>query len=114
MGMWGFEAWDNDAAADWFGGLMDRTRLREHWLATMSQQVFDDEAEDMRAGVWLFAQLGRVYIWPIDHFDADLQRALDVADQLLASEFLKSEVPEYVQGIQRDRDAIAARQKKSA
>ncbi len=62
MGMWGFEAWDNDGAADWFGELMSRTGLRDEWHATMTQDFSDDEADQVRAGVWLFAQLGRVYV----------------------------------------------------
>ncbi len=30
--MWGSKPYDNDTAADWFGGLMDKTKLRKRWL----------------------------------------------------------------------------------
>ncbi len=33
-----------------------------------------------------------------------------MADKLLASTYLQEEVPEFLQAIQRDRDAIAERQ----
>lgn len=111
MGMWGFEAWDNDGAADWFGGLMSGTGLRDQWHATITQEFYEDEAEEVRAAVWLFAQLGHVYVWPIANYDEDVQLALDVADKLLASSYLREEVPKFLEGIQRDRDAIAARKK---
>jgi len=111
MGMRGNEAWDNDGAADWFGGLMSSTGLRDKWHATMTEEFYDDEAEQARAALWLFAQLGRVYIWPIDHLDDDVKLALEVADKMLARDYI-AEVPDYRAGIQRDRDAIAQRQKK--
>ncbi|HDN60149.1 MAG: hypothetical protein DRP93_05335 [Candidatus Neomarinimicrobiota bacterium] len=31
MGMWDIEPYDNDAAADWLGDLMDSTKLGEAW-----------------------------------------------------------------------------------
>jgi len=109
--MWGFEAWDNDSAADWFGDLMGGTKLRGRWLEAMTGDFDGDEAEQPRAALWLFAQLGHVYVWPIDEFDADVKLALNVADKLLSDEYLKEEIPDFLEGVQRDRDAIAARQK---
>ncbi len=50
--MWDFEAWDNDSAADWFGGLMAETNLREKWLETISHK--DEGHLKKRGAVWPF------------------------------------------------------------
>lgn len=57
MGMWDVEAWDNDGAADWFGELMEATKLRDHWLEGIQADV-EEEYQQVRAAVWLFTQLG--------------------------------------------------------
>jgi len=75
MGTWAFEPWDNDEAADWYGELMDRTRLREAWLEGIQADPGDAPATVRAAGA-LFLMLGRVYVWPIDHLDRDLETAI--------------------------------------
>ncbi|RWZ45976.1 hypothetical protein ELQ90_16420 [Labedella phragmitis] len=75
MGAWDREPWANDSAADWFGDLMDSTSLREQWLAGISADP-EEEFEVVRAGAWLFIQLGRTYVWPIENLDDDLERAI--------------------------------------
>ncbi len=114
MGMWDFEAWDNDSAADWFGDLMDTTGLRDTWVQTMQEAVAEDELHEFerpRAALWLFAQLGRTYIWPIDHIEGDLDLCLNVADKILALDYLPEEAPEFLELVKRDRDAIAKRKR---
>ncbi|MEM9540550.1 MAG: DUF4259 domain-containing protein [Cyanobacteria bacterium P01_E01_bin.42] len=81
MGMWGIEAYDNDCAADWLSDLMDSTKLREAWLKGINTDL-DDEPEIPRAAVWLFVQLGYVYVWPIANYNKDLELAISVADRL--------------------------------
>lgn len=81
MGTWNTEAYDNDAAADWFGDTMKATKLRDHWLECI-QNDFNTEFNTSRAAVWLFIQLGRVYVWPIDTYKVDLDLAIKVAGDL--------------------------------
>ena len=111
MGMWDFEAWGNDSAADWFGDLMEATKLREHWLNGIQGDA-EDEYEEVRAAVWLFAQLGRTYIWPIDHLDADLELAISAAKTLLANEWLQEEAPDFLTKVRDELADIESRRKK--
>lgn len=69
MGDWGVEPWENDAAADWFGTLMKRTSLRELWVEGIAETGGD--GEKVLAAAWLFVQLGRVHVWPVEYFDED-------------------------------------------
>ena len=61
--MWALQPWDNDQAADWFGGFMDRTRLRDEWLKGIQADPVD-EPDIVRAAAAVFVMLGRVYVWP--------------------------------------------------
>ena len=108
MGMWDFEAWDNDSAADFFGDLMSETGLRDKWLKVMEG---DFGQEEKRAAVWLFAQLGRVYIWPIDNFDEDIELALSVGEEIAASPYLNEEVPPFIEKLKADLEVIRSRKK---
>ena len=84
MGMWAFAPWDNDAAADWYGDLMERTKLREEWLKGIDSDP-EESPEVVRAAGALFVMLGRVYIWPIDGYDEDLERAIRAMSRLVSS-----------------------------
>jgi hypothetical protein len=68
----GLKPWDNDEAADWFGDLMDRTQLRKEWLNGINADPVDSPGV-VRAAAALFVMLGRVYVWPIETFDQDLE-----------------------------------------
>ncbi len=109
MGMWDFEAWDNDSAADWFAGLMDETKLRDKWLKAINDE--DSGQEARRAAVWLFAQLGRVYIWPISNYDEDLELAITVGEEIAASKGLIDEVPPFIEKLKLDIEEIKKRRK---
>ncbi|MCP3924948.1 MAG: hypothetical protein GY714_20415 [Desulfobacterales bacterium] len=109
MGMWDFEAWDNDSAADWFGDLMDETNLRGKWLETISSK--DEGHSEKRATVWLFAQLGRVYIWPIENYDSDLELAIKVGEEITESEWLNEEAPPYIEKLKADVEILKGRRK---
>lgn len=82
MGTWDNKPYDNDGAADWFASLMDKSQLREHWLRSLETCNLDDRPEIARAAVWLFIQLGRIYVWPIENYQADLQLAITTAEKL--------------------------------
>jgi len=110
MGMWNFEAWENDSAADWFGELMDGSEIRSRWLAGLNNDP-EEEHEVVRAAVWLFAQLGRVYIWPIEKYGEDLEAAVKAGERLVAVEWLREEAPEYIEKLEADLEQIKARRK---
>jgi hypothetical protein len=88
MGMWASAPWDNDEAADWYGDLMDRTKLRERWLEGINEDT-DDSPGVVRAAGALFVMLGRVYIWPIKTFDADLEIAIEALSKVARTEEYK-------------------------
>lgn len=110
MGMWDFEAWDNDSAADWFGGLMKETSLREKWLDGINRDP-EDEYEVVRAAIWLFKNLGRVYIWPIDEYEDDLHKTIAVGEKLLSIQWMNEEVPTYTGKLKADLEEIKARRR---
>ena len=111
MGMWAFEPWDNDHAADWFGDLMDRTQLRKEWLEGINADPVDAPGV-VRAAAALFVMLGRVYVWPIKTFDQDLE--LTIASLLAlveAGEY--AEPPELVAAIDQEVAELRSRRKPS-
>lgn len=67
--MWDYKPWDNDGAADWYGDLMDNTKLRDAWLEGIKEDPIDSP-DVVRAAAGLFIILGRIYIWPIDNYDS--------------------------------------------
>ncbi len=82
MGTWNIEKpYGNDIAADWLGDLMNAGRVRTQWLTGIQHDPTTD-SEMVRAAIWLFEQLGHVYVWPIDHYAADLELAIKAADAL--------------------------------
>jgi hypothetical protein len=110
MGMWDYEAWDNDLAADWFGDLMDATSLRSKWLEGIKSDL-EDEFEVARAALWLFVQLGRVYVWPIDNYYDDLELAITTGEQITSLEWLNEEVPEYILKVKSEVEQLKSRRK---
>ncbi|HET7490125.1 MAG TPA: hypothetical protein VFJ85_19530 [Acidimicrobiales bacterium] len=80
MGTWGFDPWDNDSAADWFGELWDDTPIVDRVL----EGLRSGGGHEMLAALWLCTQLCRVYVWPVYRLDETLDAAIAAADQLLA------------------------------
>lgn len=88
--MWGDEPWDNDQAADWFANLMRATHFPDRVRATL---LLCDEEDDsgentplLRAAVYCVLQFCRVYVWPIDRLDDDLELAIKAARKILSDE----------------------------
>ncbi len=109
MGMWAYDPWDNDEAADWFGDLMDQTKLRESWLAGIKADPIESPST-VRAAAALFVMLGRVYIWPIKQFDQDLETAISALSKVLeCGEF--SESPELIEQITNEINELKSRRK---
>jgi hypothetical protein len=75
MGDWGVAAWDNDSAADWYGGLFTKTDLAAHVEEALNRDP-DSEPDVIRAAAFVLVQLGRVYIWPVNELDRHLKLAV--------------------------------------
>ncbi len=111
MGMWALEPWDNDQAADWFGDFMDKTRFRQAWLEGINADPVDG-AEVVRAAASLFVMLGRVYVWPIQAYDEDLELTIARLSAVVAGgEF--AEVPELVAAVEQELVELKSRRKPS-
>lgn len=111
MGMWAFAPWDNDEAADWYGDLMDRTKLRDAWLDGINEEPMDSPGVVRAAGA-LFVMLGRVYIWPIKTFDEDLERTIAALSRVVESDEYQ-EAPELIALIDQEIEELKSRRKPS-
>ena len=96
------------AAADWFGEFMDATKIRDQWLPTITLDD-EDSFEEIRAAVWIFLQLGRVYVWPIDHLESDLELAINACDVILENEDLIDEAPELIDQVKAEKLELESR-----
>lgn len=109
MGMWAFEPWDNDEAADWFGDFMADTQIRQKWLKGINADPADSP-EVIRAAAALFIMLGRVYVWPIKHLDEDLELAIASLSQVATNEQY-AQAPELAAAIEQEVAELKARRK---
>lgn len=110
MGTWGPEAWDSDTAADWFGDLFDATGLRDRAVEALSADPID-EPEIVRAGAYLVRVLGHVYVWPVDHLDADLKAAIAGLKAILHPDGTIAEYDECVEQIKTEIAELESRLK---
>jgi hypothetical protein len=95
--MWGFAAWDNDSAADWFGDMFDATALARYVEQTLNRDV-QECPDEIRAAAYVMVALGRVYIWPIKDPDRHLKLAVSKLEEVKkVSEYQDS--PELVKAI---------------
>ncbi|WP_295116522.1 DUF4259 domain-containing protein [uncultured Chitinophaga sp.] len=89
--MWGNEPWDNDLAADWFGGLMDNTNLAVQVREALqipapgSPDEYD-AASTLRAAASCLVMMGRVYVWPINDLKSDLALGVRALEFVLQDE----------------------------
>ena len=112
MGMWDIKPWDNDEAADWYGDLMDSCGIRQKWLQGIQSSLVD-KADTVRAAVGLFVMLGRVYIWPIENYDEDLELTISKCEALLeVDEYL--ECKELIEQINLELEELKSRRKPEA
>ena len=84
MGAWGYRAWDNDTAADWF-----RATLGPADLDARVDEAFErGRPDEIRAACHLLAQLGRIYVWPGDPsaLKERVKRGVELLRALRASE----------------------------
>jgi len=109
MGTWALAPWDNDIAADWYGSLMDRTKLRDVWLEGINENP-EESPDIVRAAAALFVMLGRVYIWPIENYDDDLEMAIDALSQVQKCDNY-SDTPEIIELITQELEELKSRRK---
>ena len=110
--MWDFKPWDNDGAADWYGDLMDDTQLRKSWLTGINEDPVNSP-DIVRAATGLFIMLGRVYIWPIDEYDNDLELSINQLKRVSENEEYK-EIPELIEIIKGEIVELESRLKKNS
>lgn len=82
MGAWGREPWDNDGAADWFGGLWEGTPIVERVEAGLRSE----DSDEIVAALWLCDHLCRVYVWPVASYDQTLDLAIAAGQRILEGE----------------------------
>ncbi|MDG1331776.1 MAG: DUF4259 domain-containing protein [Crocinitomicaceae bacterium] len=83
--MWGSKPWDNDKAADWFSKLMETTDLPAEVRSVLKSRN-EEKSEVLRAAVFCVLQFGRVYVWPINDLNKDLQHAIAALEKILEDE----------------------------
>lgn len=72
MGAWGHAAWDNDAAADWFGDVFEGLDLDSKIEAALRYDDHDDDK--VRAAAYLLQVLG-IRSWGSPTFGLAISRA---------------------------------------
>ena len=107
--MWDIKPWGNDGAADWYGDVMDATNLRKHWLAGIKSDPVESP-DVVRAAAGLFVMLGRVYIWPINSYDENLELAINQLQKIIeGGEY--EELPELISLIEMEIAELESRRK---
>jgi hypothetical protein len=72
---WGSEPWESDAAADWFGHLMQQTDLPLHIDAALNLEP-SEYPEEIRAAAFVLGVFGRNFIYPLEQLDGHLKLAI--------------------------------------
>ena len=73
MGAWGEGPLDNDSSADWFGDLMEKTKLPDH----VEKALRSDRYPDVRAAAWLLEKIGFTFVYDADELDNHLKLAIE-------------------------------------
>ena len=107
MGTWGTKPWDSDEAADWFGELMDHTKLAAKVVDTLNKDI-EDYGNEIRAAAAVLVMLGRTYIWPVDEMDGHLELAASKLESML-EKFDFSEAPEFKEALQCEAKILRSR-----
>ncbi|HAA2288004.1 TPA_asm: hypothetical protein GEG06_00255 [Listeria monocytogenes] len=117
MGAWGFDPWDSDEAADWFGEFMKHVDI--DFITQTVEEVENNEYdyERIRAVSYIVEMLGKSYIWPVDYYE-DLDKMVEKLINLLTlmiepdSDFLDmwGNNPEIIIAVQKQIDVLKKRQ----
>jgi hypothetical protein len=103
--------WDNDAAADWFGDLFEKTKLAKEVEDTLNLHAatYPDE---IRAAASVLLFLGRVYVWPIRDLQRHLALAADRLEEVSRVDII-AESPILVEEIRREIQELRSRIKET-
>jgi len=85
MGAWGEHPVDNDTAADWFGDLMDKTKLPNQ----IEKALKSGEPEIQRVAAWLLGRIGYTYVYDIDALEKHLALAIEKLEEILKGDWIK-------------------------
>ncbi|MBC1544133.1 DUF4259 domain-containing protein [Listeria sp. FSL L7-0233] len=117
MGAWGFDPWDSDEAADWFGEFMKHVDI--DFIIQTVEEVENNEYDydRIRAVSYIVEMLGKSYIWPVDYYE-NLDKMVEKLINLLTlmiepdSDFLDmwGNNPEIKIAVQKQIDALKKRQ----
>lgn len=75
MGSWGEKAYENDCAADWFGGVFGT--VSEKVQALLDLPVEKMLYPEYRAAAWMLTKIGRTFVYPPDVLDKHLSELHD-------------------------------------
>ena len=120
MGAWGTAAWDNDAAADWFGDFFDGLDLNAKIKEAFELEDGHDEIrhDEIRAACFILGSLGRVYVWKgdLDELKVLLEQGIALLSKMIDAEdeendFLESwdNDPEVIASVQEQIKELQAR-----
>jgi hypothetical protein len=112
MGTWDKLPWDNDAAADWFAELFEKTKLATHVEDTLKLEV-EKAHDEIRAAASVLLFLGRNYVWPVHDLDRHLALAADRLEQVSRVAEI-AESPELVAEIHAEVQELRGRIKASS
>ena len=73
MGAWGEGPLDNDSSADWFGDLMEKTKLPDH----VEKALRSDYYPNVRAAAWLLERIGFTFVYDVDRLNDQLNLAIE-------------------------------------
>jgi hypothetical protein len=107
MGTWDRLPWDNDAAADWFAELFEKTKLAKHVEDTLKLEV-ENSHDEIRAAASVLLFLGRNYVWPVHDLDRHLALAADRLEQVSRVAEI-AESPELVEEIPAEVQELRSR-----
>lgn len=108
MGMWGYAAWDNDDAADWFGDLFQATKLAERVEKALRRKDAEEDFGVIRAAAHVLAVLGVNYVWPVERLEADLDLAIGRLEELKSLEEFDGDT-EFQAAVDGDLNVLRAR-----
>jgi hypothetical protein len=111
MGTWGTKPWDSDAAADWFGNLMDQTNLAEYVEETLQREMeegFLSDADEIRAAAAVLVLLGHTYVWPVEDLDRHLELAASRLEEILRRGFYGDD-ENFIRPIEEEIKILRAR-----
>jgi hypothetical protein len=107
MGTWGSLPWDNDAAADWFGNVFDKTKLAKHVENALKLDA-EDGYEEIRAAATVVLLLCHNYVWPVDDIDRHLELAVARLEELSGLDECQED-PDTLAQIQAEIAVLKAR-----